>query len=83
MFDVPCLGWSVYYVVLNVRFIYRNKYTPSHQKKAMPPQRTYMRGEARIVEVQSEEENQLQLATAVKIFKLREVVWKKVELMQK
>ena len=74
MFDVPCLGWSVYYVVLNVRFIYRNKYILTHQKKAMPPRRMYTRGQARVAEVQSEEENQPQLVTAAEIAELREVV---------
>ena len=83
MFDMPCLGWSVNKVVLNVHFVYRNKYTPTHQKKAMPPQRMYTRGQARVVEAQAKEENQLQLATIVEIAELREVIRQQAELMQK
>ena len=43
----------------------------------------YTRGQARVAKVQSEEENQPQLATAAEIAELREVVRQQAKLMQK
>ena len=43
----------------------------------------YMRGQARVVEAQTEDKNQLQLATTTEITELRQVVQQQAELMQK
>ena len=43
----------------------------------------YMRGQARAVKVQNEDENQSQLVTTAEITKLRQVVQQQAELMQK
>ena len=49
----------------------------------MPPRRMYTRGQARVVKVQTKEKNQSQLATAVEIAELRQVVQQEAKLMQK
>ena len=42
-----------------------------------------MRGQARVVEAQTEDKNHLQLATTTEITELRQVVQQQAELMQK
>ena len=70
------------YVCNTVRFIYRNRHTPIHWYKAMPPRRMYTRDQSRVAEAQAENENQPQLATTAEIAELRQVVQQQAELIQ-
>ena len=49
----------------------------------MPPRKMYTKGQSRATEVQTENENQPQLAIAVEIAELRQVMQQQAELMQK
>ena len=49
----------------------------------MPPRKMYTKGQSRATEAQAENENQPQLAIAVEIAELRQVMQQQAELMQK
>ena len=49
----------------------------------MPLHRMGTRGRSRVVETQAEDENQPQLATAIEIAELRQVVQQQAEIIQK
>ena len=49
----------------------------------MLPRKRYTQGQSRAAKAQAENENQPQLATAIEIVELRQVVQQQAELMQK